>query len=54
MAKPNSHIGLNFDDFLRKEGLFEEVQAKALERALAEQIQDSMSAAKISKVKWPS
>jgi antitoxin HicB len=51
MAKRNPHIGSNFDDFLKEEGIFEEVQAKALKRALAEQIQESMSAAKISKVK---
>jgi antitoxin HicB len=51
MKKCNPHIGSNFDDFLKEEGIFEEVQAKALKRALAEQIQESMSAAKISKVK---
>jgi len=54
MAKRNLHIGSNFDAFLKEEKIFEKVQAKALKRALAEQIQDSMSAAKISKVKWPS
>jgi antitoxin HicB len=41
MAKRNSHIGSNFDDFLKEENIFEEVQAKALKRALAEQIQES-------------
>ncbi len=51
MAKRNPHIGSNFDDFLKDEGIFEEVQAKALKRALAEQIEDSMQAANISKVK---
>lgn len=51
MAKRNPHHGSNFDDFLKEEGIFEEVQAKALKRALAEQIEDSMLAAKISKVK---
>jgi antitoxin HicB len=51
MKKRNPHIGSNFDDFLKEEGIFEEVHAKALKRALAEQIQESMSAAKISKVK---
>jgi antitoxin HicB len=51
MAKRNLHIGSNFDDFLKEENIFEEVQAKALKRALAEQIQESMNAAKISKVK---
>ena len=51
MAKRNPHAGSNFDDFLKDEGMFEEVQAKALKRALAEQIEESMFAANISKVR---
>ena len=51
MAKRNPHVGSNFDDFLKKEGMFEAVQAKALKRALSEQIEESMQAANISKVK---
>ena len=51
MAKRNPHSGSSFDDFLKDEGMFEEVQAKALKRALAEQIEDSMLAANISKVR---
>jgi len=51
MAKRNPHFGSNFDDFLKDEGVFEEVQAKALKRALSEQIEESMQAANISKVK---
>ncbi len=51
MAKRNPHVGSNFDDFLKVEGMFEAVQAKALKRALAEQIEESMQAANISKVK---
>ena len=51
MAKRNLHSGSNFDDFLKEEGIFEEVHAKALKRALAEQIEESMQAANISKVK---
>ena len=51
MAKRNPHSGSNFDDFLKDEGVFEEVQAKALKRALAEQIEESMQAANISKVR---
>ena len=38
MAKRNPHVGSSFDDFLKDEGMFEEVQAKALTRTLAEQI----------------
>lgn len=51
MAKRNLHSGSNFDDFLKEEGIFEEVHAKALKRALAEQIEESMQAANISKMK---
>jgi antitoxin HicB len=50
MKKPNRHSGSNFDDFLKEEGIFEEVQAKALKRVVAEQIEDSMQAAKLTKM----
>ncbi len=51
MAKRNPHLGSNFDDFLKDEGMFEAVQAKALKRVLSEQIEESMQAANLSKVK---
>ena len=51
MAKSNPHAGSRFDDFLKEEGIFEAVQAKALKRALAEQLEECMQAADISKVK---
>ena len=35
MAQRNPHTGSSFDAFLKKEGIFEEVQANALQRALA-------------------
>ncbi len=50
MKKHNPHSGSNFDDFLKEEGFFEEVQAKALKRVVAEQIEDSMQSAKLTKV----
>ena len=50
MAKRNVHTGSRFDDFLKEEGVFEEVQAKALKRALAEQLEESMQAAKLTKL----
>ena len=50
MAKPNPHTGSSFDDFLKQENLFEEVHAKALKRALAEQIGEGMEAAKLTKM----
>ena len=50
MAKNNSRVGSNFDDFLKEEGLYDEVTAKALKRALAEQLRESMVAKHITKV----
>lgn len=50
MAKRNPHTGSKFDDFLKQENLFEEVYAKALKRALAEQIGDGMESAKLTKM----
>ena len=49
MAKRNPHSGSRFDDFLKAEGIYDEVQARALKRALAEQIEDSMQAASLTK-----
>ena len=49
MAKSNRHKSSRFDDFLKEEGIFEEVQARALKRALAEQIEESMQAASLTK-----
>ncbi len=51
MAKSNPHSGTGFDDFLKEEGIFEEVQAKALKRALSEQLEEGMHAAKLTKIK---
>jgi antitoxin HicB len=50
MANQNQHRGSSFDDFLKEDGVFEEVQAKALKRALAEQLDDAMQAINLSKV----
>ena len=50
MAKRNPHTGSNFDDFLKQENLFEEVHAKALKRALAEQIEDRIESANLTKM----
>ena len=49
MAKRSPRTGSRFDDFLKEEGMFEEVQAKALKRVLAEQLQESMQAAKLTR-----
>ena len=50
MAKSNPHTGSDFDDFLKEEGIFDAVQAKALKRALAEEIADGMDAAQLTKI----
>ena len=50
MANQNQHRGSSFDDFLKEDGIFEEVQAKALKRALSEQLDDAMQAINLSKV----
>jgi antitoxin HicB len=49
-AKPDPRTGSRFDDFLKEEGMFEEVQAKALKRALAEQLEESMQAGEADEV----
>ena len=50
MAKSNSRRGSSFDDFLKEDGIFEAVQARALKRALAEQLDDAMQAGNLTKV----
>lgn len=50
-TKPNPHTGSSFDEYLVEEGIFEEVQAKALKRALAEQLEEAMVAAKLTKIR---
>ena len=49
-TKVNVHAGSSFDDFLKEDGIYEEVQARALKRALAEQLMDSMQSGKLNKV----
>jgi len=50
MRKRNRHRGSNFDDFLRDEAIFADVQAAAVKRALAETVAEAMKEAKLSKV----
>ncbi len=49
-TKPNPHSGSDFDDFLKDEGIFEDVQARALKRALVEQLGEAMQTGKLNKV----
>ena len=50
MSKVNKHTGANFEDYLIEEGVFDEVQARALKRVLAEQLSDAMQSGNLSKV----
>jgi hypothetical protein len=43
MKNKNPHAGSDFDDFLEEEGIFDEVEARALKRALALSVQDLMA-----------
>lgn len=45
----NKHIGSNFDDFLKEEGLLEEAQAAAIKRVIAFRIQQIMKNKHITK-----
>jgi hypothetical protein len=47
MKKQN--IGNDFDDFLAEEGMLEEVTAVAVKRVIAWQIEQEMSAQKLTK-----
>jgi antitoxin HicB len=45
----NKHIGSSFDDFLKEEGIHEEVTSHALKRVIAWQLAEAMKKKKISK-----
>jgi DNA-binding Xre family transcriptional regulator len=45
----NPHNGSTLDDFLREEGIFEEIEAAALKRALALNVADLMRKKQIRK-----
>jgi antitoxin HicB len=49
MKKRNIHLGSDFDDFLKEDGILEEVEARALKRVLALQVQDLMAERKLTK-----
>jgi hypothetical protein len=42
LPKSNPHTGGSFDDFLIDDGIFEEVQTRAINRALTQQVDDSI------------
>lgn len=47
--KRNLHIGSDFDDFLKEQGTFDEVQAVALKRVLAHQLEKGMRVKRLTK-----
>lgn len=51
MPKTNKHRGSNFDDFLREQKIYNDVQAAALKRAIASALAYSMQESQLSKVK---
>ncbi len=46
----NKYTGSDFDEFLREEGILDEVTARAQKRLLAMQLKEAMVASRISKV----
>ena len=50
MRKGNKRRGSDFDDFVRGEAIFDDVQAAALKRALAEAVDEAMMEGNLSKV----
>lgn len=47
--KKNPHQGSSFDDFLKEEGIYEEVTACAMKRVLAWQIAQAMKKKRVTK-----
>src|SRR5579859_5047749 len=45
------HMGSRIDDFLKKEGIFEEAQAQAVKEVVAWQLEEAMKKKKLSKNK---
>ena len=48
----NKHIGSDFDDFLKEEGIYEECSAVAIKRVVAFQIAEEMKKQKLTKTKF--
>jgi hypothetical protein len=49
MSTNNKHIGSSFNDFLKEEGVYEEVNSVAATRVIAWQIQEAMKEMHVSK-----
>jgi DNA-binding Xre family transcriptional regulator len=48
------HIGSNFDDFLKEEKIYEQVQAAAIKRVIAYQIAEEMKRKNLTKTEMAS
>jgi antitoxin HicB len=51
LAMSKKHMGSSIDDFLKKEGIFEEAQAHAVKEVVAWQLAEAMKKQRISKNK---
>ena len=49
-GKNKQHIGSNFDDFLKEEGMLAHAEAVAIKRVIAYQIEEEMRRAKVTKM----
>lgn len=49
MAKRTTHIGSTLDDFLSREGVLEEVSARAIKRVIAWQLSEAMKTQGLTK-----
>jgi hypothetical protein len=49
----NKHIGSSFDNFLKAEGIHEEVASHALKRVIAWQLAEAMKKKRYPNRKWP-
>ena len=47
--KANPHIGSDFDDFLREEGIYNQAEAVAVKRVLAYELERNMQKAQLTK-----
>jgi hypothetical protein len=47
--KANPHIGSDFDEFLREEGIYDQVRAVAVKRVLAYDLERNMQRAQLTK-----
>ena len=48
----NPYLGSSFADFLKEDGIYEEVTAHAIKRVLAWQIEQAMQAQGITSARW--